>query len=184
MDPTPDVATDASGASDANLTGGRWFVVRTRTRQEMILCDELRAMGVDHCLPVVTRHRRFGAYDAAVEVPLFPGYVFLRGTPQDADLAIRTHRAADVAEACDGSRLDWELTNLCRALQVRPPVDLDPCPPLPAGTRAKVCSGPLTGVECLVEPVGGSANHVVLQVTCIDQAVAAPVDAGAVQLTA
>ena len=182
MDQTGD-ETSAAARGSAGAEA-HWFVARTRSRQEMILCDELRAMGVDHCLPVVTRRRRFGGYDASVEVPCFPGYVFLHGTPQDADLAVRTHRAADVAEAPDGSLLEWELTNLCRALRVQPPVDFDTCAVLPSRSRARIRSGPLAGIEGVVDSACGGVDHVVLQVTCIDQAVAARVDAGAIELTA
>src|SRR5687767_11594543 len=69
---------------------GQWYVLATRCRQERILAAEFSAMGVAHYLPLVTRSRNYGDQSVAVEVPLFPGYVFMRGTSEEVALAHRT----------------------------------------------------------------------------------------------
>ena len=162
--------------------GDRWFVVQTRSRQELILADELRAMGIHFCLPVVTRPRKFGSHEADVAVPLFPGHLFRRGSEHDADLAVRTDRVAGVTEVPDASRLDRELSSLCRAIEAGAGGRLDPCAARKVGSYATVCTGPLCGVEGFVETSGDGTARVILQLTCIDRAVAMRVDAATIAI--
>ena len=53
----------------------RWYVVRTKPQAEYIAADALRQKGYEHFFPTVPMPlRRFGKK----EIPLFPGYLFLR----------------------------------------------------------------------------------------------------------
>lgn len=49
-----------------------WFVLRTRSRQEKILANDLRSRGIASFLPIVTRTKYYGARKASVELPVFP----------------------------------------------------------------------------------------------------------------
>ena len=63
---------------------GDWFLLRTRSRQEKIIAADLSARRVANFLPLMRCVRYYGGHKAVVDMPLFPGYVFLRGTPEDA----------------------------------------------------------------------------------------------------
>ena len=151
-------------------TDSRWYVLRTRSRQEVILSNELRAMGMDHCLLLVGRLRRFAGWEAAVRVPLLPQYLFLRGSPLDAEFATHTHRVTEMTEVANGSQLAGELDAVCRAVSSGAPCEVVPL--TPGGRRARVTRGPLNGVEGLLQ-----ADKLLLPLTCLDKAVAVEVDA-------
>ncbi len=150
-------------------TSGKWHLLHTKSRQEKLLADELHRMGVGYFLPLVTQARLYGNRKFKVELPLLPGYVFVRGSLEGAYQANGTHRVARVIEVADQTQLNWELANLHMAL--RNYVSLDPYPFLKKGVRVEVRSGPLRGLQGLVEHKA-TAGHLVLQVEMLGRALA------------
>ena len=59
---------------------GDWHVLHTKSRQEKVVAAELGAMGIAYYLPLVRQVRYYGRRKAKVAMPLFPGYLFLRGS--------------------------------------------------------------------------------------------------------
>src|SRR3989442_4384766 len=55
-----------------------WYVVRTRSRHEKIVRDQLVGREVETFLPVVERWSRWKDRRKKVAFPLFPGYCFAR----------------------------------------------------------------------------------------------------------
>jgi len=147
---------------------GAWFVLHTRSRQEKALAEDLTARGISYFLPLVNKVRYWGKRKAMVDEPLFPGYLFLRGELEDAYTADRTRRVARIIAVSDQKRLLWELQNLSRALRNQAP--LDPYPYLRKGVRVEVKSGPLRGLQGLVES-RTSIERLILAVDMLGQAV-------------
>jgi transcriptional antiterminator NusG len=158
------------GLSNANELPreGRWHLLHTKSRQEKLLAEELSHMGIGHFLPLVRRTRRYGPRKEHVEIPLFPGYVFVRGSIEDAYQANRTHRVARIIPVIDQSCLDWELTNLSFALRNNASVDSDPY--LRKGVRVEVRSGSFRGLQGLIEDRLPSGK-LILQVQMLGRAV-------------
>lgn len=156
---------------DAQAT--RWRVLHTRSRQEKAVASALEADGVEHFLPLVRRTRRYARSKRTVEAPLFPGYVFLRGTREDAFRVIASGRVANLIEASDQLRLDRELGHLRRALAVDG--GLDPYPFLCAGRPVRVRSGPFKGVEGLVERYD-PGSRLILQIHTLGRAASLEID--------
>jgi transcription antitermination factor NusG len=153
---------------------GLWYVLHTKSRQEKILAWALEAMNVACFLPLVRQVRYYGQHKATVELPLFPSYVFMRGQVDDVYRADRTKRVAKVIPVPDQCRLEWELRNVNLALQRD--VQFDPFPHLVKGTRVEVRSGPLRGLQGLVEE-RVKPNRLILQVEMLGRAVSLEVDA-------
>src|SRR5437667_9320849 len=92
-----------------------WHVLHTKSRQEKSLAADLAALKIDYFLPLVKQVKYYGNRKARVELPLFSGYVFLKGTVEQAYLADRTDRVAQIIKVADQAHLDWELSNLRKA---------------------------------------------------------------------
>ena len=148
--------------------GGRWFVLRTRSRQEKILAHDLTNRGIGSFLPLVTCTKYYAGRRANVEVPLFPGYVFLHGSPDEAYTADRTHRVAQIITVPDQIRLDWELRNIRAVLGTDAP--LDPYPFLHAGVRVEVRDGPFRGIQGIIED-RARRERLILKVDILGRAV-------------
>ena len=152
---------------------GAWFVLHTRVHQEKLLADDLSAKRIAHFLPLVRRVRYMGRRKTVVETPLFPGYLFLRGSIEEAYSADRSRRVAQILTVVDQARMDWELRNIGLALTNQ--ATLDPYPYLRKGIRVEVRSGPLRGLQGIVED-RTKLNRLVLQVDILGQATSLELD--------
>ncbi len=153
---------------------GSWHVLRTRSRHEKVLAADLAAMGIAHFLPLARVQRDYAGQKVNIEVPLFPGYLFLRGTIDEAYSADRTQHVAQIIQVVDQDQLDWELRNL--ALTIQSGLQLDAFPHLRCGVRVEVRSGPLRGVQGLVQD-RTRRDRLILQVDMLGRALSLEVDA-------
>lgn len=152
---------------------GEWFVLHTKSRQEKVVAADLAAMGIAHYLPLLTQVRFYGKRKATIEAPLFPGYVFLRGSADQAYAADRTKRIAQIIRVATQQQLDWELKNLHLALTRQAP--LVPYPYLQKGIRVEVRSGPFRGLQGIIEDRLAN-QRLILQVDMLGQAVSLEMD--------
>jgi transcription antitermination factor NusG len=56
----------------------RWYAACTRANHEKRVSKQLSVSGVEHFLPLCATVRRWKDWRKNLEIPLFPGYVFLR----------------------------------------------------------------------------------------------------------
>lgn len=172
----------AAGANALTLFAevqGQWHVLHTKSRQEKALAADLAAMRIAHYLPLVRQLRYHGNRKVSVEEPLFPGYVFLRGTLDQAYLADRTRRVASIIRVPDQKQLEWELANLHLALTRGAP--LAPYPFLQAGVRVEVTSGPFRGLQGVIEERLGN-DRLILQVAMLGRGVSLEIDGAMLQV--
>ena len=154
-------------------SAGPWFVLHTRGRHEKRLSNALGGVGIRHFLPMIDQTKRYGSRKAVVHAPVFPGYLFLRGSWDDCYVADRTRHVARILPVPDQRQLDMELRNLHLALCRGVP--LVPHPFLERGTRVEVRSGPLRGLQGIVESAAGG-DRLVLQVLTLGRAVSMEID--------
>ncbi|MGC8624931.1 MAG: transcription termination/antitermination protein NusG [Phycisphaerae bacterium] len=153
----------------------KWFVLHTKSRQEKVVADFYRQHNVEHLLPLVSKTTYYGKRKRKIksELPLFPGYVFIRGSVQDAYSADLTNRLVRIIPVFDQARIEEELRSLMRALRTDQPFDRHP--QLVAGVRVEVQSGPLQGVRGVVES-RLKCDRLILQVDILGQAISVEVD--------
>ena len=164
---TPSVAVCEPDAA------GLWYVLHTRSRQEKALTRDLTAMGIRHYLPMLEQTRYYGRRKVLVDTPLFAGYVFLRGTIEQAYQADRTDRVARLIAVADQDTLAWELENIQLALSRRAP--LDAYPYLRSGVRVEVRSGPFRGLQGRIDS-RTRRNRLVVQIETLGQAAGLEID--------
>lgn len=152
---------------------GLWHVLHTKSRQEKVVAADLAAMHIAHYLPLVKQVRYYGRRKVKVSMPLFPGYVFLRGSLDQVYAADRTKRIANIISVNAQDQLDWELRNLHMALSKD--AQLTPFPFLKKGVRVEVRSGPFRGLQGIIE--GRAAdNRLILQVDMLGRAVSLEIE--------
>lgn len=153
-----------------------WFAVRTRSRAEKTVHEQLVRKGVEVFLPTATRWSRWKDRRKAIDWPLFPGYCFVRLDPA-AHLTVLTcfGVASIVAFGNEFAPIpDVEIESL-RTL-VNSTLKYDPVPFLKEGEMVRVKHGPLAGVVGRLTKKGAKAR-LVLSVDLIGQAVSVEVDA-------
>lgn len=153
----------------------RWYAVQAFARQEKSLVGDLRLRGVEALLPTYAAiRRRSNRTTAAVELPLFPGYLFVHtslnhrmrilSTPGVISLVGFGPRPTPV----DDSEIDL-LVNRIRHF------DPVPYPNMQIGDRVRVKSGPLAGaVGVLIRRKNNL--RLVISMNLITQSVSVDVD--------
>ena len=171
--PPPEPAGSPPTLTRTGRPHASWHVLHTLSRQEKSLSRDLQAMNIAHYVPLVRQVRYYGKRKAVVEEALFPGYVFLLGSLDDAYVADRTKRVANIIRVNDQDRMEWELRNLQLALGRN--ATLNPFPHLRKGLRVHIRTGPFQGIEGLIENLARN-DRVLLQVDVLGRAVGLEVD--------
>ena len=158
----------------------RWYALQTYPRHEKRVHEDLRVRGIEAFLPLYeTVHRWKNGCKVRVELPLFPGYLFLRIDPRRRFKALCLPGAISIVGSGSGPwpLPDAEIASLRAKLQSR---RFEPHPYLAVGQKVRIKSGPLADLTgFLVRHSGGL--RVVLSVELIRQAAAVEVDADDVE---
>jgi hypothetical protein len=155
-------------------SAGRWWVAHTKARFEKAFAFDLLARRIPYFLPMAERTRVTGGRKRRAMTPLFSGYVFFRGGPDERHRALATDRLCQVIEVADQPRLSRELADLDRALGAG--AALDPYPFAAVGRRCRVVAGPFEGLEGIVVRRDHSAR-LVIEVGMLGQGAAMEIDA-------
>jgi transcriptional antiterminator NusG len=132
--------------------GARWFAVRTRSRHEKIVAHQLGSQGVSAFLPLVTQVHRWSDRKKMVQVPLFPGYAFVRVVPS-SEQYVRVLRVYGVSSFVgvrgEGTPIpDKQIADIQVLLRSHAAYSI--CPFLKVGQRVRIRGGCLDGVEGLL----------------------------------
>jgi transcriptional antiterminator RfaH len=150
-----------------------WWVAYVRSRQEKGLARHLAGHGVGFYLPQAEKRTRRQGRSFVSSLPLFPGYLFFRGTAEVRRTALRSDLIVQVLCVSDQERLQQELESLWRLQQAGAP--LVPHPYLEVGDEVEIVDGPLRGWTGTVLREKGRLRLVV-SVTFLRQSVAAELD--------
>jgi transcription antitermination factor NusG len=153
----------------------RWYALRTKSRHEKLVRDQLDKQGIEPLLPTVKRLSQWKDRRKEIEVPLFSGYCFVR-FGLGAKLPVQ--KVTGVVEIVgSGSRPepipDDEIDALRRLMTSVLPYD--PHPYLHEGMKVEVVRGPLQGVHGIL--LRKEKRHrLVIGVHLIQQAAAVEID--------
>ena len=126
-----------------------WWGLYTLPRREKELMRRLRAMGIGFYSPLVERRTKSpGGRVRKSYVPLFAGYVFMRGEDEARRQALTTNCISRTLTVPDGQRLAADLRQIRRLILANMP--LTPEARMQPGTPVRVRGGPLAGVEGVV----------------------------------
>ncbi|SRR6266705_6531502 len=128
----------------------RWYAAYTCANHEKRVAGELGARSVEHFVPLYKSVRRWRDRRVQLDLPLFPGYVFVRLALRDKlrvlQIPILVHLVSFNGHPAALSNNEMEA--LRQSLTER--LDAQPHPYLNVGRRVRVASGPLTGLEGII----------------------------------
>lgn len=153
-----------------------WYAVRTRSRHEKVVRDQLAAKSLEPFLPLWTRWSRWKDRRKQIATPLFPGYCFARFQLAEKLLVLKTPGVVGIV-GVNGiiEPVSPEEIEAVRTL-VNGPLRYDPCPFLEEGMEVEVVRGPLMGVRGRLLRKDRGAR-LVIAVTLIRQAASVEIDA-------
>ena len=156
-----------------------WYVLFVRSNQEKQVALRLRERGVEHLLPSYSSVRQWKDRRVKLELPLFPGYVFVRMPLRERMLALTVPNAVSLIGRKDAPSTvsDEEIAWIRNAsLSGR----AEPHPHLAAGDRVMITSGVMAGMKGILLRKQNS-TRVVVSIESICRAFVVEVDTTCVE---
>lgn len=160
-----------------------WYAIRTKSRHEKIVSKQLEKDGLEFYLPMIQQPRQWSDRNKLIDLPLFPGYVFVR-LPHFPSKKVQILRKAGVIGFVGNARgaapiPDHELNGVRLLVANRIPYASHPY--LKVGQRIRVSDGALRGVEGILVRVG-SKNGLVVSIDLIERSLVIELQGYAVQV--
>ncbi len=168
--------TDRDGLAGSKLFEQElWYAGCTASRHEKSVAEHLRQRGIEHLLPLYDTVHRWKNGRHHLQLPLFPGYIFVRIALCER---LRVLEVPGFARLVGFSAIpypveDAEINAMRSALSCG--LKVEPYPYLTAGTRVEICRGPLQGTTGFLLRRHG-ACRVVLSVDLIMRSMVVEVD--------
>lgn len=175
-------ATDAQMALAPQVQGAGlcWYALCTRSRHEKRVAEQLGSREIEHFLPLYQTVHRWKDRRMRLELPLFPGYVFVRIPLEKGRCVLELPGVARFVSFC-GSAAPlpaFEIEALRSGLAQSSAV---PHPYLAAGRRVRVKNGPFQGMEGVVKRKDDNFR-LVLSVALIQRSILLDIDGAEVEI--
>jgi transcription antitermination factor NusG len=142
----------------------RWYAAYTSANREKRVSEQLNMRRVEHFLPLYTSMRRWKDRKVELDMPLFPGYVFVRMALRDRLQVLQVPGVACLVgfngtpAALPADELETFRASLVEGAKAQPH------PYLTVGQRVSLRSGPLVGLKGVLVRRKNRARFVV----CVD----------------
>jgi transcription antitermination factor NusG len=152
-----------------------WYAAYTNANHERRVAEHLTRRSVENFLPLYQSVRRWKDRRVQLLRPVFPGYVFVRLALHDRLLVLQVPGVAKLVgfngtpTALSQKEMDALRTSLSNGVRAAPH------PFLTVGRRVRVKSGPLAGMEGILERKKNSAR-IVISVELIRRAMGVEVE--------
>ena len=162
-------------------TQARWYAAYTSPRHEKWVAGQLSDLQVECFLPLYKSVRRWKDRRKQLELPLFPGYVFVRIALQDRLRVLRMPGVVQFVafQGRPAALAEPEIAVLRHGIQANR--QFEPHPYLKAGRRVRVRNGAMQGVEGILVRKKDSLR-VVISIDMIMRSVALEVDAADIEV--
>lgn len=160
-----------------------WYVAHVSSRHEKTVAAHLESRRIEHLLPLYEATHQWKNRPAKVQLPLFPGYVFVRiALSHRLSVLVVPGVAGFVSfggppEAVPESDIEAMRESLARRLQ------FEPHPYIGIGSRVLITSGPLQGLQGHVIRSKGKYKFI-LSIDLILRSVAVEVDRADIEVGA
>ncbi len=150
----------------------QWYAIQTRHRLEKRVATQLKNKGVETFLPLLAEIHRWSDRRKPVDVPLFPGYAFVRVDQSSVARLGVLHTGGVIGFVSFGSEAPpvpaKQIEDLQTLLSRKVPCSLHPF--LKVGQRVRIRGGCLEGLEGILDQRG--EKNLVISLESIQRSVA------------
>jgi transcription elongation factor/antiterminator RfaH len=160
----------------------RWFAVYVRSRHEARVAKHFKDREIEFFLPQYKEERKWSDRKVEIELPLFPGYLFvqLRRSLENMWRVVEVPGVITiVGRGSSPEALEDAEIELLRNAMMNPHA-AKPHKLMKAGDQVKITRGPLQGAEGFLVREKGK-DRVVLTIGTIERSMSVEVDADAVE---
>jgi len=158
------------------LDQAHWYALQTRPRHEKRVGTELSDKHIECYLPLLNQIHRWSDRRKLVQVPLFPGYIFVRAE-LDARVRVAVLSVGGALSFVGPQREampipDSQVEDIRTLLSTR--IAMSPYPFLKVGQRVRVRGGALDGVEGIL--VSNGEKRLVISVESIHRSLSITIE--------
>jgi len=166
----------------ANYLENRWYAARTKSRHEKKVAEHLAGKGIVNFLPLYKAQHRWKDRVARVDLPLFPGYIFVQFPLKERLKVLEIPGVANLVsfKGEPAALPEQEIETLRKGLSAN--VFAEPHPYLKVGRRVRIKGGPLRGLEGILERKKEDSFRVVISIDLIMRSVLVEVAMADVEL--
>jgi transcription antitermination factor NusG len=176
----PPISESACDESASGEFAPHWFAAYTQPNHEKSVARQMSERAIPHYLPLYESVRQWKDRKIRLDLPLFPGYVFVRMPLQNRLTVIQVPSLIRLV-GFGGEPVTIPEAEL---MAIRTCLDhdckLQPHHVLRAGQRVRITRGPLTGIEGILVRKKG-ISRLVLSIGLITRAVAVEVNIGEIE---
>ena len=153
----------------------RWYALRTKSRHEKLVRDQLDKQGIEPLLPTVKRLSQWKDRKKEIEIPLFSGYCFVRFSRLEKTPVKKIVGVVEIVGSGNRPEPIPEQEIDALRLLMTSVLPYDPHPYLHEGMQVEVVRGPLQGAHGIL--LRKEKRHrLVIGVRLIQQAAAVEID--------
>ncbi|HHE37085.1 MAG TPA: hypothetical protein ENL20_00730 [Candidatus Cloacimonetes bacterium] len=157
----------------------KWEVIYTKPKREKKLAEYSKRNKINYFLPLKDSIRKYGNREVKFTKPLFPGYIFIKHSPQQKQKLIISGHIVNFLRVQDEKSLLKDLQQIYISRTQR--YDLRKHEYLEKGIKVRIIAGSLVGMEGVVSDKS-KLNEVILKVNILKQAVSVTVDPNQVEI--
>jgi transcription termination/antitermination protein NusG len=159
----PVVQAEPSQIAQAAPNDLAWYAVQTMPRHERKVAAELQHKGLHTFLPLFPSTRQWSDRVHVLDMPLFPGYVFLRmSTARDTQIAVLRSNGVTSFVGVRGVGVPIPETQIAAVQSiVDQKLPFSPYPFLNIGQRVCIRGGSLDGIEGTLTGINGDLSLVI-----------------------
>jgi transcription antitermination factor NusG len=156
---------DSNSTSNTSVSAAelQWYALRTRSRHERVVIQQLSAQGFETFLPTITETHRWSDRKKQVEVPLFSGYTFVRFaySHEERVRVLRAHGTVGLVgmQGVGVAIPDSQIDDIRKLLLNKVPLRKHGF--LRIGQRVRIRGGALDGVEGILTAENGDRSLVI-----------------------
>jgi transcriptional antiterminator RfaH len=150
-----------------------WWVLHTKPRCEKALARILMQERISCFLPLGQTKRKYQRRWVISQVPLFPGYVFLKGNEDSRLTALQTNKVVATLNVENQIQLQSELNDLYHVISSGH--DVQPESGIKEGNRVEVAHGVLVGLRGIVSRCDGH-SRIFIEVNMLGRGVSVQVE--------
>ena len=145
-----------------------WYVLHVKPRTEKKAFERLQRLNGFRYLPLLKKVTKVQRRKVTRYLPMFPGYVFARLSPEERLTMLKTQLVVRLIEVRQPRLMVHQLRQIVHAGRL--PVDMKVAESFVAGEHVRVTSGPFRGIDGCVRRKGTQAT-LVLELSILGQAV-------------
>lgn len=170
-------------AADLHFDHPAWYVIYTNSRHEIQVEARLKKIGLEIFLPIINVLSRRRDRKQMIDVPLFPGYLFVHTSLEEQAYCEIIRQPGVVRILGYAGRQTPVPTEVVESIQKilassRP---YDPLAHFKVGQQVRILDGPLAGTIGVLHKVRGKKRRLVVGVELFQRSVAVELDDEAVE---